>query len=185
MQTKAKANSVLTHRVEEGAIFIKVKDAGELKFVPGLASEACRARAELHGWIQRISDAAALGRDPKSGQPASPQAKLEAMKKLVDHYESGAAEWRMAGGGGGGSSAIEKALLVRCLVVVYPTRTEEQLTEWVGKRTSAERTALLSSEKIKALADKFRAEQSAGIDADGLLSEFDDSDETTAESEVV
>lgn len=173
-QEKAKSNSVLTHRIDGSVITFVVKDAGELLFDVLKASAACRAKAEFHGWIQRVSDAAAISRDTKTGLPATPMAKFEAMQKLVNHYEAGAAEWRMAGSAaGGGAGSAEKVLLVRCLAVMWPQRTAEQLAEWVGKRTAAERTALLSSEKIKPIADQFRSEAGAGVDADALLSEFD------------
>lgn len=195
MQTKSKSNSVVTHRLlESGVLAITVKGAGVqlegaeqpedavLCFDPKLCAETTRQRAELHGWIQRISDAAAIGRDTKTGLPATPRTKLEAMTKLVDYYQSGAMEWKMAGtgGAGGGSGAAEKALLQRCLVQVYPERTAEQLSAWIGKRTAAERTALLSSEKIKPLADQFRKEAGSGIDADELLSEFEGTEEGEA-----
>lgn len=188
MQTKPKANSVLTHRLlPNGGLCFTVKGAGpvlegaeeaeavELFFAPTLASEANRQRAEQHGWIQRISDAAAISRDTKTGLPATPAQKLEAMQKLVEHYQSGTGDWKMTGGGGGAGSgsAAERGLLVKCLSVVYPQRTQEQLTEWVGKRSAQERAGLLSSEKIKPLADKFRAEQGSAVDADELLSEFE------------
>lgn len=175
-EQKAKSNSVITTQVlADGVLLFKVKDAGELRFDPAKAAQPMRLQAERHGWTQRISDAAALSRDPATGKAAKPEDKLAAMRKVVEHYESGTLEWRMAGsGGGGGAAAAEKALLVRCLREIYPEKTQEQLAGWVDKRTAQERTALLGSEKIKQWAELFRAEQTQGLDAEALLGELDE-----------
>lgn len=178
MQTKPKSNSVVTHaQGEDGALIFRVKDVGELRFDIAKCSEATRKRAELHGWIQRISDAAAQSRDTKTGKPAEPREKLSAMKRLVDWYETGTVDWKMSGGERTAPGSAEKALLVRCLREIYTERTEEDLRAWVEKRSAAERAALLASEKIKQWAELFRAEQGSGVDAEELLGELSDEDE--------
>lgn len=183
MQTKAKSNSVVTHSLSEGgALVFTVKDAGTLVFDFRKASAQCREQAERHGWIQRISDAAALSRDTATGKPAAASEKLAAMRKLVEHYETGTAAWRMAQSAGG-VGALDKGLLVRALREIYPERTEEQLQAWVEKRTAQERAALMASEKIKPLVERYRAEQGAGVDADGLLGELSESQSDSAEQQ--
>lgn len=177
---KAKSNSVVTHRITEHGVVFTVKGAGqaedgtvtdaELAFTLALASQENRRRAELHGWIQRISDAAAISRDTKTGKPASAAEKLAAMAKLVEHYQSGTQEWRLAGSGGG--LQAESVLLVKCLQRIYTERTEAQLREWVGKRSASERAALLASEKIKPIADEIRAQSAQGVDSEALLGEL-------------
>ena len=188
MQTKAKSNSVVTHRLDGTAgteLIFTVKGAAqsddgalldvELRFSPERASTECRTRAELHGWIQRISDAAAISRDTKTGKSATAAEKLAAMAKLVEHYETGTADWKMAGsGGGGGAGSAEKALLVRCLMEIYPLKTEDEMKEWVSKRSAQERAGLLASERIKAIADRITAEAVKTVDVDVMFAELDD-----------
>src|SRR5258706_8379776 len=93
--TKAQSNFTITTDRErpDGRILFRVKGAGEFTFAPAKASEANRARALRHGFVQRLSDAAAKSRDTATGQPASPASKLAAMQTLATHYESGAEGW--------------------------------------------------------------------------------------------
>lgn len=76
-------------------------------FHPDLVDPILRARAELHGWKQRISDKAALSRDKATGRSATPEQKFAAVKAIIEHYESGSDKWEMerTGGGGGRSEA--------------------------------------------------------------------------------
>jgi hypothetical protein len=69
--------------------------ASTVTFQPDMASAACRVRAELHGWKQRIADKAALGKD------ATDQQKFDAIKAVIDHYEAGGNDWNMTRGAGG------------------------------------------------------------------------------------
>lgn len=94
MQTKPKANSTITHiRNEDGTLTFTVLGAGSFTFDPSKAHANNRARAEVHGWLQRISDGGALSREPKTGKPATPADKMARMRAIADHYQSGAAEW--------------------------------------------------------------------------------------------
>ena len=65
-------------------------------FHPDMVHADCRVRAELHGWKQRISDKAALGKD------ATGEEKLAAIRAVVGHFESGTADWAMVRGTGKG-----------------------------------------------------------------------------------
>lgn len=108
---KVKSNSVVTvQQMEGGIIAITVLGAGDLTFDPAKADAANKAHAEFHGWKQRLSDAAAISRDPETGKPASPADKLAAIRALVEHYESGSAEWSRIGQGGGGKSLTIEAI---------------------------------------------------------------------------
>jgi len=61
-------------------------------------------RAAVHGLKQRISDAAALPCNPRTGLPATPKEKFAAIVALVGHYNSGTSEWNRARAEGGGIS---------------------------------------------------------------------------------
>lgn len=191
MQTKPKSNSVVTHRLEaEGrAIVFVVKDAGEVTLDLGKLSNAVFTRAATHGLIQRVSDRAAIGRDPKTFKPVDPMVKLEAMRGLVEHYHTGTEDWAMVRVGGGAGPGQETLWLVAALREIYPQRTEEQLRSWLGKRTKAEKAALMTSDKVGPVVERLRSEAGEGVKAEELLSELDfdegegEGDETESDSE--
>ena len=93
MITKAKSNSVITHKLENNVITFTVRDAGEFTLDMGKLSTAVRDRAAVHGMIQRISDRAAISRDEKTGLSATPESKLAAMQNLADFYMTGTEDW--------------------------------------------------------------------------------------------
>lgn len=53
------------------------------------------ARAMLHGFVQKVSDRAAKKCDPKTGKPAPVEQKFAAMRTLVEHLNSGSADWSL------------------------------------------------------------------------------------------
>lgn len=184
MQTKRKSNSVITHQVVGRLIEWTVYGAGgadangkptDAKLMLDMSdlSEAVSRRAAIHGMIQRVSDAAAIGKFDKDGVQTTPQAKLERMSRLVEHYASGTEEWGLAGTGGGQG----EGLLLQVLKVLRPGDGDEKLRAFVSKLKPNERTKLLNSDKLRPIADSIRAEQAKGIDADKMLSALDDEPE--------
>jgi len=172
MLTKPKSNSVITHEVmgdgTSARISFNVKDAGTVTLDVGNVSSDIYNRAALHGLIQRVSDAAAISRDPATGKPATPADKLAAMKAIVDHYNSGTSEWSRRREGGGGETG---GLLYLALARAYPGKHPDELREFVKARSSAERNALLISEKLKPHVDAIRAARApTTVDAEELLS---------------
>jgi hypothetical protein len=96
MQTKPKSNSTITTTLnDDGTVTFTVLGAGEFKFDPSLVHEANVKRAALHGFVQRVSDGGALGRDKETGASATPEAKLARMKGIADHLMSGTDQWRL------------------------------------------------------------------------------------------
>jgi len=96
MQVKPRAGSVITHRWDEenpNLLTFVVAGAGEITLDLSKASRENLARFARHGALQRVNDAAAKSRGAADGKPASPEAKLAAMQRLVDHYNSGAETW--------------------------------------------------------------------------------------------
>lgn len=167
MNAKPKANSIITTTIEASGdqpiIVFTVRDVGELRLDLAMISEEVRARAMLHGLCQRIADAAALSRSTETGKPASAQDKHDAMKRLVDHYNSGTAEWNIAraAGGGGGSDGY----LLQALFQLYPDRGEAQVREFYSKLDKKQRAALIASPKIAPIIDALRA-KGAGVSED-------------------
>ena len=167
MQTKAKANSVITHVAGDNAVTFNVLGVGELTLNFGLLNSAIIQRAAMHGMIQRISDAAAISRDPETGEPATAQDKFDAMQRLVAHYESGTSEWsrRAAPGEGNKGGLLFKALCI----MSAETKTPEEIKEWLAGKTKAQLAALRATERVAAIIATLRP---VSDNADELLDEL-------------
>lgn len=171
--TGKRSNWTIAHKVVENVITFTVKGAGELRLDMTKVAEANRTRAQGHGFVQRISDAAAIARDTKTGASATPQEKMAAMQRLVEHYESGAEAWSPARQEGGEREPTGAADLRTALGELYPTKSAERLQEYVKGLKPAERLALMGAETVKPIIDRLRDERAkvagAGVDAGKLL----------------
>ena len=106
---KKRANAVVTTTQEGAVLVFKVHGAGETRLDLNALSVGVKDRAMLHGLVQRVSDRAAISRNPENGQAATPQDKLARMQALVDWYNTGTGEWsptRTAGGSGGKAKGV-------------------------------------------------------------------------------
>jgi hypothetical protein len=103
-----KSNAVIGHTVdlENARITFTVLGAGEVVLDVGKVHEENMTNAAYHGLVQRVSDAAAMSRARADGtmipREELAKAKLAAMKELVEHYESGTAQWARVREGGTG-----------------------------------------------------------------------------------
>lgn len=72
-----------------------------ITFDSEIASVACRERAEMHGWEQRIRDNAAITRKQKDGTviTVTEAMRRDAVAEMVSHYESGTENWSVRGPG--------------------------------------------------------------------------------------
>lgn len=171
MQPKAKSNSVITHKQgANGEIIFTVLNAGDITLDVAATHQTIREQAMYHGFVQRISDQAAMSRDTETGLPATALDKFQAMQKLVEHYMTGTAEWRMTGGGGGSRAG---SMLIEALCEAYPKKTREELRAWLKKQSAASRAALAVEPRLKAIIDRMTAELAESVDTDGLLSELE------------
>lgn len=133
MQTKPKANSIITHeRLEDGQIRFCVKGAGFVDFDLNKVSWANRDYAAVHGFIQRISDGAAISRNPENGQPATPAEKLAAIEAIVNHYHSGTDQWKMLATGTGGAGSLTLRAIARLKQVEYDV-AEQYVSDYVSR----------------------------------------------------
>lgn len=175
MQTKPKSNSVITTEIDGTRITFRVKDAGSVTLNTEDLSPAVRSRALQHGMIQRISDAAALSRNPDTGLPASPQDKLAAMEELVAHYASGTEEWGRKRAAGAGA---EGGITLRAVAAVQGVSVEtmrERVAALAEKRGTTTRAILAALAKQEAVARKVAEMRAAGGDskvAEELLGEL-------------
>ena len=185
MVKKVKANSVVTHElVDNGNIVFHVKDAGQFLFNPAKCHEMILQRAALHGFIQRISDGAAISRDPETGVAATANDKLVRMQRIAEHMESGTDNWNLVVASGGQTEGgLVVLAMVRAGLGADVDEANEKVARLMAKRT-IERAAALAvwantTQVAEALA-AIRAERAAkkaaeaDIDADDLLAEMEE-----------
>lgn len=177
MQTKAKSNSVVTHeRLESGSLRFHVRGVAHFDFDLSKVHQSNRQQAEVHGWIQRISDAAAMSRDPKTGLAATPSDKYARMVALRDHYEAGGEQWSRAGTGGTGKS-LTIAAIAELKGVDYAT-AEQYVDDYAKRNYDGDRKEALefirSGPKVaERMAEmRKRTERPANVDADAALDEL-------------
>ena len=142
-------------------------------YIDGL-NDDITAQATAHGLKQKLVDAAAISRNPLTGQSATIEDKYEAVKAVFDRitdFENGT--WNAVREGGN----IVGGLLLKALVRLYDGRkTVDELKEFLTDKTDAEKSALRKNAKIAAIILEIQAEKAeeSGIDADSLLDELDD-----------
>ena len=68
-----------------------------LTFDADLVNVAQHDNAEMHGWIQRLRDNAAIARKQKDGTiiTVTEAMRKAAVKELIDHYHGGSADWNL------------------------------------------------------------------------------------------
>lgn len=158
------ANQILAITVAgEGTLNLSMKDV----------SPACATYAMLHGFKQRICDAAALSRDETTGASATPADKYAAMERLVQHYASGAESWSLAERAAGG--APSEGLTIAAMKRVWPDRNADELIAGIMTKRGVERRAALKlfadSDKVAAAIATIKAERAA-VNADDLIEEL-------------
>jgi hypothetical protein len=164
-----KANSVIETSIVGDQLALKFSNGAELFVDPAVLSESIKQSAMLHGFKQKLCDAAAMSRDPETGKPATVEMKYAAVKEVYDRLFSG--EWNATREGGGSTGG----LLYRALCQIYAaSKTPEEIKVWLDAKTDAERKALRESKKIAKVIDSLRPvdKKAAAIDADALLADL-------------
>ena len=166
------AQLITTELDEDGIIRFKVDGVGEFCFDPLKATDEVRSRAMIHGFVQKISDKAALGRDPDTGRSASPEDKFAAMKAMADRLAAGG-EWNARREAGAG--APTGGLLVAALCRLYPHKGREQLAAYVKGLSKAAQGKVRATARVAEQIAAIRAERakSAPDNGDELLAELD------------
>lgn len=169
METKKRSNSVVSAMVGETTVKFVVDGFEPLVLDTTKINQVNRDRAVMHGFKQRIQDAAAISRDTETGQPASPAEKYEAMKVLVDHYNSGTPEWNIARAAG--SPRETGGMLLEALAQLNPKKTRDELQTFIKGLNKTERDAVSTSKKVAPVIEAIRAKRAkaTGIDGDALL----------------
>lgn len=146
----------------------------ELKFANGEALYIGRdeltpeliEQAIIHGLKQKLVDAAAISRNPDTGRSATVDDKYNAVREVYDRLLSG--QWNKSRGDGATAAG---GLLFRALCIAYPAKAPEVLREYLGKRTTEEKTALRA--KFADIIATLKA-PSMDLDTDAMLDELND-----------
>ncbi len=180
MQTKPKSNSIVTHAHDaaEQTITFHVVGCEPLVLYLRAISDEVAERAFIHGMVQRVSDAAAISRNPETGQPATPQDKRERMARLVEHYMTGTTEWSPNRGTAGPRDA---GLTITAMGDVFHKLAEEcreMVARLAAKRGIEERAALAlfaaTPEVAKRIAElKAERAEKSGVSAADILAEIE------------
>ncbi len=184
MAQATERKSVITTTVSEDQtrITFHVKGAGELVLDLGKVNSAILTRARTHGFIQRVSDKAAIPCDTTTGKPATPGMKLEAMRAMVEHFESGASEWnikRAEGAGRKPKDGLDPLVIAAVCEVTGKDETAVRAIIAAGAEAKQVKPAqylgaLAGAAKVKAVVERLREEQlaSSELDGDELLGEL-------------
>ena len=168
MQRKAKANSVVTSATRPGFVDITVLGAGVVTLTKSKVHQDNRDHAEDHGWIQRLSDGAALGAG------ATPQAKFDRISSIRDHYESGSPNWNLKASSTGQLEIIAKAIMRG--MNKTPEQAKQLLQATMAKKNCDLKGALTIWEEADVVAQAIsdiRAERAQAIAAKAKMSAVD------------
>lgn len=173
---KKRANSIISKRVWQGNREYTVHGVGTLIVYPDKMSAECRAYAMGHGIDQRVCDAAALSRDTSTGKSATPQEKFEAMRRIVDHLNSGSTDWAIRVAASAGPDAGLTLLAMMRALGKTLDEVEAVIAATMAKR-EVDRAAALklwanSKQVAQAILDIKRERADAGADAEDLLGEI-------------
>jgi hypothetical protein len=129
-----------------------------------------RAYAEMHGWKQRVIDSAAVERTDEEGRLV-PDELRDATQwtnicSMIDHYESGTADWSIRAPGQGGDGGLLVKAMVRA------GAAEEAARAAVKSMDRKTQNAMLTHEKLRDHVAAIREELGRGVDVSGALSEL-------------
>lgn len=119
------------------------------------------ARAMMHGYKQKISDAGAMARDTETGL-ADNAARVEKMRRMAETLANGQWELERTGGGAG------PGVLARAVAEAMG-KDLDVVREWLKGKSVAERTALRNDPKILPIVQRMEAEAASDIDTEDLL----------------
>lgn len=168
---ETKRNAAITAEIIGETLRLTFANGRELALDASQTTADISRAATMHGFKQKLVDAAAISRNPETGRAASIDDKYNAVKAVYDRLMAG--QWNAIREGGGTTGG----LLLQALIRMYDgKKSAEQLREYLAGKTDAEKAALRKNPRVASIIDTIRAEQgkSGGVDSDELLGELDD-----------
>lgn len=187
---KKRVNSIITVSRFDNKLTFAFAGVGQFVFDPDKVSAENRARAMMHGFEQRIRDAAALSVDRETGKSATPQAKHDAALRIAEHLMSGSTDWaiRVAASAGPdagltlqammralGKSLDEVEALIAATMAKRGVERGEALKIWANAKQVAQAILDIKRERAEGGADA--ADLEAEMMGDGGDESDDDSDD--------
>lgn len=150
-----------------GCLTLNFSNGAELLLTTGNLSNGILFQAAVHGLKQKLVDAAAIARDPKTGKTADIGTKYAAVKEVYDRLLSG--QWNAERGDGTGSAG----LLFQALCRIYTNKTPDELREWLDAKDAKAQAALRANPKIAEVIRTIQAERIGDkVDTDAMLDEL-------------
>jgi hypothetical protein len=157
--------------VNSGLVSFVVDGLEPINLTVGDLPDAVTSRALFHGIIQKVSDAAALGKD------ATPADKHAAMQSVVDRLVSG--DWNKRSGDGSDSApagiifrAFYQFAMDRAAKAKKPVPAEEAVRALYDSKTRSEQLAIRNIPEVKAIMETMRTAKASSVDVDSLLAEL-------------
>lgn len=137
-----------------------------LEFQPSMTTPEIATMAMMHGFKQKLVDAAAISRNPDTGKSATFADKEAAVREVYDRLVNG--QWNKAREGGDGGMGLFVAALVR----LYPAKGLDGVKAFLEPMSDEQITALKRNPKVAATMAEIRAERAGAnqINSDELLS---------------
>lgn len=187
---KKRANSIIQVTRFDNKLTFAFTGVGQFVFDPDRVSAENRARAMIHGFEQRVRDAAALSVDRDTGKSATAQAKFDAAKRIADHLMSGATEWNLKPAAGPKGPDAGTIILAMTRVLKKTVDEIEAILATTQTKRGVDRNGALKiweeSKQIAAMILVIKTERLAkDVDTDELLEEMmeEEDDEDGGEGE--
>jgi hypothetical protein len=110
-ELKKRNGSAIASKIEGGVLTVAVRGFPEIVFDRTRVADCHHLHAEMYGWKQRLCDAGALQRDKATGKSPTDEEKYNEIRRLADHYLSGAEEWAMRGATGPRGPQLDPIIL--------------------------------------------------------------------------
>ena len=173
---KKRANSIITVSRFDNKLTFAFAGVGQFVFDPDKVSAENRARAMMHGFEQRIRDAAALSVDRDTGRSATAQEKHDAAHRIADHLMSGSTDWNLRAAA---SPGVDAGLTIQAIMRALGKTLDEAeaLIAATQTKRGVERAGALkiwadAKQVAQAILDIKRERAAGGADASDLEAEM-------------
>lgn len=161
---KIRTNGAMAKRTNDTLITWQFTDGEELSFDATRTTKDIREEAMMHGFGQKIGDAAALSTG-EDGKSATVAAKRAAMGEVIESLYAGNWDRKREGDGG---------ILFLALQRLYKgKKSDKKLKAYLAGLSKGQQTALAYTDKVKPHVDAIRKERNRDVDTKGMFDELD------------
>jgi hypothetical protein len=135
-------------------------------------NDTIRYEGLWHGISAKLVDAAAISRNPDTGASATIADKMAAVQRVYDRITGPDGRWNEEREGGGATP-----FLLQALCQLKPNKSADELKEWLGTKSDAEKAGLETNPAIAPIIAKLKADRAAAkakdVDLDKLNAELE------------